>query len=308
MRKTGPAFGLWLITSHLSLLLLLSVSLVGGIAAIVPNKDSPAWLTARRQIIANSRCDPASTYFRKEVSEHRREAEMVGTEIPHEDIPIVPQYTYTMNGNLCRTFRTAGVTGGSDVPGADAYEVNPQTLREWDVRRETQVTRSPAEVFAFGEENSWTINEKSRWPATYNLSGPWVSPMEYGRGHDHNHDFTDSIIAGCEFPGAITLGGLDIGPSYVLAEKEKRMYASKVPDTAVGDAFATCHRPRGGDLNTGHSYVSLLDGHVRKVTVADQLRRSRQVENLPTSRLGPGGNLHLAWPLEIPPLAGWENQ
>ncbi len=97
-------------------------------------------------------------------------------------------------------------------------------------------------------------------------------------------------------------------PSYRIGGTPQQPHASKVPDAAVGDAFATCHRPRGGDLNTGHSYVSMLDGHVRKVTVSDQLRRSRQIEDLPPSRLGSGGNLHLAWPIDIPPLAGWENQ
>lgn len=66
--------------------------------------------------------------------------------------------------------------------------------------------------------------------------------------------------------------------------------------------------PSGGDLNTGHSYISMLDGHVQKVTVSDQLRKSRRVKDLPDSRLGPGGNLALAWPLDIPPLGGWDNQ
>jgi prepilin-type processing-associated H-X9-DG protein len=61
-------------------------------------------------------------------------------------------------------------------------------------------------------------------------------------------------------------------------------------------------------MNTGHSYVSMVDGHVEKVTVADQLRKSRRIEGLPESRLGTGGNLHLAWPLTTPPPGGWENQ
>jgi len=76
----------------------------------------------------------------------------------------------------------------------------------------------------------------------------------------------------------------------------------------IGDAFATCHRPPDGDLNAGHSFVSMLDGHVKKVTVADQLRKSRRVPGLEDSDFGPGGNLALAWPLDIPPLGGWEHQ
>ena len=76
----------------------------------------------------------------------------------------------------------------------------------------------------------------------------------------------------------------------------------------IGDGFATCHRPRKGDLDTGYSYVVMLDGHVEKVTLADQLRRSRHPPGMKESRLGPGGNLALAWPLDVPPPGGWENQ
>jgi len=109
--------------------------------------------------------------------------------------------------------------------------------------------------------------------------------------------------------GALGIGSLDIGPSYTTFDTPvERPSASKMPQTDVGDAFATYHRPRGSDLNTGYSFVSMLDGHVRKITVSDQLRRSRRVQGLPDSPLGPGGNLHLAWPLDIPPLGGWENQ
>ena len=222
----------------------------------------------------------------------------------NKDIPIIPQYTYTMNGTLCRAFRTADLLARSSAVGADAYDMDPRTLRRWEVRRETQVTRSPAEVFVFGEENSWAINEEVYGEGTCNLSGLWPTDMD----QDPDRDMLDSILAPFEFRGVINTGSLDIAPSYVLATDENRMRVSKVPNAKAGSAFATCHRPRGGDLNTGHSYVSLLDGHVQKVTVADQLRRSRRVENLPDSRLGPGGNLHLAWPLNTPPLGGWENQ
>ena len=222
----------------------------------------------------------------------------------NKDIPIIPQYTYTMNGTLCRAFRTADLLARSSAVGADAYDMDPRTLRRWEVRRETQVTRSPAEVFVFGEENSWAINEEVYGEGTCNLSGLWPTDMD----QDPDRDMLDSILAPFEFRGVINTGSLDIAPSYVLATDENRMRVSKVPNAKAGSAFATCHRPRGGDLNTGHSYVSLLDGHVQKVTVADQLRRSRRVENLPDSRLGPGGNLHLAWPLNPPPLGGWENQ
>jgi prepilin-type N-terminal cleavage/methylation domain-containing protein len=208
------------------------------------------------------------------------------------EIPIVPQYTYTMNWFLgwTLTFRTGKTRSGSP---SDALDL--KTVRETEVRKETQVTRSPSEVFVFGEENSWAINPKAKWPAPYHLSCLW---------RPRNSNFT----------GAITSSALEIRSSYripaIESVHERVTGASllKEPDISIGSAFATYHRPHQGDLNTGHSYVSLLDGHVQKVTVADQLRRSRRTEGLPASRLGPGGNLSLAWPLDVPPPAGWENQ
>ncbi len=219
---------------------------------------------------------------------------------PNDFPAVVPQYCYTMNGNLHRTFLTGSLTGGGNA-------VDARTVRITTIRRETQVTRSPAEVFAFGEENSWTINTESRWPARYNLSGPWGGTQD-GTMNDPGEPI-DAQMPTFRVTGAITTGSLDIGPSYTTFDTpSERPYASTMPPTDVGDAFATYHRPPKGDLNTGHSYVSMLDGHVRKITVSDQLRKSRRMEGLRESSLGPGGNLHLAWPLEVPPLAGWGSQ
>jgi prepilin-type N-terminal cleavage/methylation domain-containing protein len=206
-------------------------------------------------------------------------------------IPIVPQYTYTMN-----VYLVSGIRTGRSATGDIGDPVDARTHRWTQVRKEIHVTRSPSEVFAFGEENSWAINKKGEqpvgtrreWAAPYDLSGIYyieLPPHERG------------------LPGTITKGGLGIETTYWL-----RRTLAKKDDRDLGDAFATCHRPRKGDLNTGHSYVSMLDGHVQKVTVADQLRKSRQVPFLEDSRLGPGGNLRLAWPLDIPPPGGWENQ
>jgi prepilin-type N-terminal cleavage/methylation domain-containing protein len=220
---------------------------------------------------------------------------------PNDLLSIIPQYAYTMNGNLHRTLLTGGFATGS------LNEVNVKTVRTRTINKETQVARSPSEVFAFGEENSWPVNKESRWPAPYNLSGPWGGTPD-GTMNTPT-DIADPKMPKFRVTGAITIGSLDIGPSYTTFDSPpERPDATRMPETDVGDAFATYHRPRGGDLNTGHSYVSMLDGHVQKVTVADQLRQSRQVEGLSESRLGPGGNLHLAWPLDIPPLGGWENQ
>jgi prepilin-type N-terminal cleavage/methylation domain-containing protein len=232
---------------------------------------------------------PIVTYARTTKRDGGQETVRSGTTVGHDkDVPIVPQYTYAMNGNLYRTLQTASL--------------DPKTHRERRIYRETHVTRSPSEVLAFGEENSWAINQITQGKKSYNLSGHWLG------GTHTADDTTDFFIATYEVTGAITLGGLDIAPSYLISSTPDHIFASKVPAVTCGDAFATYHRPRGGDLNTGHSYVSMLDGHVRKVTVSDQLRRSREDPNLPPSRLGPGGNLHLAWPLDVPPLGGWENQ
>jgi hypothetical protein len=158
------------------------------------------------------------------------------------------------------------------------------------------VTRSFSDVFAFGEKNSWATNIEGRqpigvkrqWAAPYNLSGKYyieLPPPQRGT------------------PGTLTLSALRVGTTYEIKQK---MVAKD--DRFIGDAFATYHRPRKGDLNTGHSYVAMLDAHVEKVTALDQLRRSRQVPGLGEGRLGPGGNLFLAWPVNVPPLGGWENQ
>jgi prepilin-type N-terminal cleavage/methylation domain-containing protein len=208
-------------------------------------------------------------------------------------IPIVPQYTYCMNGYL-----HSWLTTGRSASGSIHDKVDFGTIRHTEIHRETQVTRSPSDVFAFGEQNSWAINSEGRQPigvipelaAPYDLSGkhykeiPWPS---------YQGD-----------PGTLGPPVLDIETTYRLSENG----LEKKSELHIGDAFATCHRPHKGDLNAGHSYVSMLDGHVRQVTAADQLRKSRRVPGLPESRLGPGGNLYLAWPLDVPPLGGWENQ
>ncbi len=210
---------------------------------------------------------------------------------PHNPaIAIVPQYTYTMNAYLGGTVITGRSASGSiDEP------VDPRTIRHFQIKRETQVTRSASEVFVFGEQNSWAINTEGRqpigvnplWAAAYDLSGKYYPDREPHGTH-----------------GTLRLSGLKINATYAIRHDE----LTKLDGRYIGDAFATCHRPRKGDLNAGHSYVAMLDGHVRKVTLADQLRASRRVPLVEEGRLGPGGNLALAWPLEIPPPGGWENQ
>lgn len=202
-------------------------------------------------------------------------------------IDVVPQYTYTMNIFL----HTILTTGGSGTTSM-ADGVDPRTIRQTEIRKETQVTRSPSEIFVFGEENSWAINTEGQqptgsvpaWAAPYNLSGKYYLPTG--------------------LHGTIGSPALDIQTTYRI----RGQAIERKEHFELGDAFATCHRPRKGDLNAGHSYVSMLDGHVQQVTVADQLRKSRRVPFLPESRLGPGGNLTLAWPLNVPPPGGWENQ
>ncbi len=205
-------------------------------------------------------------------------------------IDIVPQYTYTMNSYLGGSLTTGrSATGSIDDP------VDPRTIRHSRVGRETQVTRSPSKVFVFGEQNSWAINREGRQPI--GVKPPWAAPYDLSGKYYPERDPPGRH-------GTIRLSSLGISATYMIAGDE----LMKPDDRYIDDAFATCHRPRKGDLNTGHSYVAMLDGHVRKVTVADQLRASRRVGHLEESRLGPGGNLALAWPLDIPPPGGWENQ
>jgi prepilin-type N-terminal cleavage/methylation domain-containing protein len=246
-----------------------------------------------------SNVSPVTTYAHTTRTEkgHSYVIEAVG--VPHKDIPVVPQYTYTMNGNLHRTLKT-----GSLVAGTRSNRLDERTLRYRQIRKETHVTRSPSEVFAFGEENSWPIKRLSRHAGFCGLSGRWPE----GSMDSIEEEIHDPIVGEFEIPGAITLGSLDIGPSYRISGNPGEHYADRVSGSAVGDAFATYHRLRGGDPNTGHSYVSMLDGHVRPITATDQVRKGWWDPNLPESKLGPGGNLHLAWPLDVPPLGGWENQ
>lgn len=205
---------------------------------------------------------------------------------PHPPgFPMVAQYTYTMNAYLGSTITTGGTGNASGEIGLDT-----RTLREMPVKRSSQVTRSPSDVFVFGEQNSWAINTEGRqpitaplWPAAYDLSG--ISRIVNGH------------------PGTLHLGDLEIASTYRIKGDTLRHDADY-----IGHAFATCHRPHKGDLNTGHSYAAMLDGHVEKITVADQLRKSRRISGLGDSHLGPGGNLALAWPLDTPPPGGWENQ
>jgi prepilin-type N-terminal cleavage/methylation domain-containing protein len=207
-------------------------------------------------------------------------------------IAIVPQYTYSMNAYLHSTLTTARTTTGSIH-----NKLEGKTVRMTTIHKETQVTRSPSEVFAFGEQNSWAINTEGR-QAT-GVKPPWAAPYDLsGKYYPETPDPEFEGYRGTLSPS------LRVETTYALSDRG----IAKQQARYLGEAFATYHRPPKGDLNAGHSYVSMLDGHVRQVTAADQLRRSRQVPGLPESKLGPGGNLHLAWPLAIPPLGGWENQ
>ena len=202
------------------------------------------------------------------------------------DIEVVTQYTYSMNAFLGSSVKTSG---------SGSLDVDRRGIRRVSVDRESQVTRSPSQVFVFGEQNSWAINtdgkqpidDESHWPAPYDLSGKYYKETE-----PHGHR------------GTLWLPRLDVRATYHISGSSLERGDPRV----FGDAFATYHRPRGEDLNTGHSYAAMLDGHVEKVTVADQLRKSRQVPSLGPSQLGPGGNLALAWPIDIPPPGGWDNQ
>jgi len=202
-------------------------------------------------------------------------------------IPVETQYTYTMNALLGGTL----LTGKTIEEGAD--RVDRRTQREWPVRRLSQVRRSPAQVFLFGEQNSWAINPEGkqpldstpRWPGVARLSGKYYR-KRIPPGHQ----------------GTLRFGDLSILTTLRIMGDELRARRD------YGDCFATYHRPPGQDLNAGHSYVVMLDGHTDRVTAADQLRQSRQAATVDPGRFLPGGNVSLAWPIDVPPPGEWEGQ
>ena len=69
---------------------------------------------------------------------------------------VATQYTYAMNSHL-----GSDITTGMGNPGG---KLDSRTRREVPVRRESQVTRSPSNVFLFGEKNSWAVNMEGRQP------------------------------------------------------------------------------------------------------------------------------------------------
>ena len=183
--------------------------------ALIPYMGNPRILVCKIGARANKKhgchnTSPVIGSFHSESDEDSRFIEASGSGLGHENIPIIPQYTYTMNGHLYRRLDIAASTGTS------AFELNAKTLRRWQVRRETQVMRSPSDVFVFGEENSWTVSGEQ-----YTLSGLWPGLM------DNDSDFGSRILGHHEFTGTLTLGGLDIGPSYVLSGTEDDGYQAK---------------------------------------------------------------------------------
>jgi len=217
------------------------------------------------------------------------------------DIPIETQYTYSTN-----FFLGFSVTTGRSQSGSPADGLDRRTLRETSVRRTTQVTRSPADVFVFAEENSWAVN----------TAGMSALDIRHHRDRTARYDLSGGPCLWEGTTGIVTWerGVLRwpicqiVSTYFVWGRKEVRHISSVGTPSPLGEAFATYHRPPGGDMNAGHSFIAMLDGHVRKVTVADQLRQSRRVPGLEDGKLGPGGNLALAWPLDIPPPGGWEHQ
>lgn len=133
--------------------------------------------------------------------------------------------------------------------------------------------------------------------ADYDLSGQYIPSIEE---QEDAAKKKQSVLR-----GGLRLPALELRSTYYIPQKYLDL---REVAPYPGDALATYHSPRRGDLNTGYSFVVMLDGHTRKVTISDQLRKSRQVSSIEPSELGPGGNVSLAWPLDIAPPLGWENQ
>lgn len=77
------------------------------------------------------------------------------------------------------------------------------------------------------------------------------------------------------------------------------------PTDEARDCFATYHDAPSGDLNRGSANMVFVDGHVDQIDAEDQLRGST---GRGRSRLGPRGNLSLAWASRSEPPGGWEGQ
>ncbi|MFC1765618.1 type II secretion system protein [Planctomycetota bacterium] len=204
------------------------------------------------------------------------------------NMPFEVQYTYSMNG-----FLGTEIVTWKKIPPFDE-NVRKRTTRTTPVYKMTQVSRTPAQVFAFGEENSWRVTIKR-----LEDPNPWPPPKKRPKGGSGG-----SILLEKHGPnrGAIRL------PALCLSSGGRLLTTVDSKDLlARDDNFATYHRPPNGDYDTGHSYAVMLDGHITKITVADQVRSSIGSIGVP-SQYGAGGNLALAWPIDIPPPGGWGKQ
>ncbi len=206
---------------------------------------------------------------------------------------IDPQYTYAMNAFLSTEIGTGKRNTLTDKT------IGKRTRRLTPVHTMTQVTRSPSQVFAFGEENSWRVTLGRADPNTQTRPTRPKCPPRRGRGGGGS---VSILVKHGSASGTLRFPALALKTTFKFDE------LGKLSATGGSDNSATYHRPPSGNLDAGHSYLVMLDGHVKKVTVADQIRRSRQGPGIAPSQYGPGGNLSLAWPIDIEPTDGWEDQ
>ena len=189
-------------------------------------------------------------------------------------LPVNPAYSYTMNLMLYRRIHTA-----LPVNAVNTEVFIPlvgRTLREIDVRKSSRVTRNPSQIFVFSEQNAW----------------------DNSRGYS-SLSFPDFDM-GCTYELAMATG--------VRLDDQSEAEAAGTKMHLHTASFATCHRAKDEDFETGYSFAVMLDGHVIEVTKDDQKRASSLKPGEEMSQYGPGGNVALAWPLETPPIAGWESQ
>ncbi|MCF7975660.1 MAG: type II secretion system GspH family protein [Phycisphaerae bacterium] len=211
------------------------------------------------------------------------------------NVPFEAQYTYSMNAFFSTEIRTGKRNTLTDKT------ISRRTMRITPVHTVTQVTRSPSQVFAFGEENSWRVILGQSDPNE--LRTPISSRRPTGSKRGRSSNTGAPIARHGSVSGTLRLPALAIKTTFQIDE------AGKTTDATGGfDNFATYHRPPKGNLDAGHSYLVMLDGHTQKVTVSDQLRKSRLGPGDEPSQYGPGGNLALAWPIDIEPPDGWEDQ
>lgn len=173
----------------------------------------------------------------------------------------------------CPTFRRFGASRGCESPNHnESIDIEP--INSYTINGYLGTTR-PGGVLKMTEVRDqagvFFFSEENPWsikPSRGYLRGQWP-------------------------PTALSTRGLD----------DSVLLISSTPEAK--DCFGTYHDAPSGDLNRGRAHAVFVDGHVDTIEAEDQIRGT---SGRGGSRLGPAGNLSIAWASESPPPGGWEGQ